>query len=102
MEASSCLTAAIVSFVRSGISVDIVPVIEDDTKPGSRRVENQTCAPCQIQFIRDRKSQDNDFRTLVRLAKKCRTRRIRLLRSLLRWLRRLRWYWNVVSIVLKV
>ena len=34
MEASSCLSAAIVSFVRSGVSVDIVPVIEDDTKPG--------------------------------------------------------------------
>jgi hypothetical protein len=31
MEAPSCLSAAIVSFVRSGISVDIVPVIEDET-----------------------------------------------------------------------
>ena len=28
------MSAAIVSFVRSGISVDILPVIEDDTKPG--------------------------------------------------------------------
>jgi len=32
----------------------------------------QTCAPCQIQFVRDRKSEDKAFRTLVRLAKKWR------------------------------
>ena len=32
----------------------------------------QTCAPCQIKFVRDRKDQDPDFRTLVRMAKKWR------------------------------
>ena len=71
--------AATVTFVGTGISVDIVPVIEDANLPGygwqfdihdGSRV--QTCAPCQIQFIRDRKAQDKDFRTLVRLAKKWR------------------------------
>jgi hypothetical protein len=71
--------AATVTFVGTGISVDIVPVIEDPNLPGygwqfdihdGSRV--QTCAPCQIQFIRDRKAQDKDFRTLVRLAKKWR------------------------------
>ncbi len=71
--------AATVKFVGSGLSVDIVPVIEDATRPsygwqydihdGSKV---QTCAPCQIQFVRDRKNQDSDFRTLVRMAKKWR------------------------------
>jgi hypothetical protein len=32
----------------------------------------QTCAPCQIKFVRDRKDDDGDFRTLVRLGKKWR------------------------------
>lgn len=32
----------------------------------------QTCAPCQIQFVQDRKNQDSDFRTLIRMAKKWR------------------------------
>jgi hypothetical protein len=71
--------AATVSFVGTGISVDIVPVIEDDNRTGygwqfdvhdgSRM---QTCAPCQIQFVRTRKTQDKDFRTLVRMGKKWR------------------------------
>nr|WP_238485001.1 CBASS oligonucleotide cyclase [Rahnella rivi] len=71
--------AATVTFVKSGINVDVVPVIEDpdkkgygwqfDTKEGTKL---HTCAPCQIQFIRDRKDIDSDFRTLVRLAKKWR------------------------------
>ncbi|EQB02097.1 CBASS oligonucleotide cyclase [Sphingobium baderi] len=71
--------AATVKFVGSGLSVDIVPVIEDASRPsygwqydihdGSKI---QTCAPCQIQFVRDRKNQDGDFRTLVRMAKKWR------------------------------
>lgn len=71
--------AATVTFVGTGLSVDIVPVIEDanrqgygwqfDIRDGSK---NQTCAPCQIKFVRDRKAQDKDFRTLVRLAKKWR------------------------------
>ena len=71
--------AATVSFVGSGLSVDIVPVIEDagrdgygwqfDLQDGS---SVQTCAPCQIKFVRDRKDRDQNFRTLVRLAKKWR------------------------------
>ena len=71
--------AATVTFVRTGLSVDIVPVIEDANRPdygwqfdiqdGSKM---QTCAPCHIKFVRDRKTQDPDFRTLVRLAKKWR------------------------------
>lgn len=71
--------AAKVTFAGSGLSVDIVPVIEDgaragygwqfDLEDGSR---TETCAPCQIQFVRDRKDADSDFRTLVRLAKKWR------------------------------
>lgn len=73
--------AATVKFVGSGLSVDIVPVIEDgardgygwqyDIHDGSRM---ETCAPCQIKFVRDRKDVDKDYRTLVRLAKKWRNR----------------------------
>ena len=71
--------ATTVSFVGSGLSVDVVPVIQDedrldygwqfDLEDGSTV---QTCAPCQIQFVRDRKDKDKHFRTLVRLAKKWR------------------------------
>jgi hypothetical protein len=71
--------AAKVTFAGTGISVDIVPVIEDASRPGygwqfdiHDGSKVQTCAPCQIQFIRDRKAKDKDFRTLVRLAKKWR------------------------------
>jgi tRNA nucleotidyltransferase (CCA-adding enzyme) len=73
--------AATVTFVGSGLSVDIVPVIEDPTRPGygwqfdiHDNTKVQTCAPCQIKFVRDRKDADGDFRTLVRLAKKWRSR----------------------------
>lgn len=71
--------AATVTFVGTGLSVDIVPVIQ--TEEGSDYgwefdlddgVAIQTCAPCQIQFVRDRKARDADFRTLVRLAKRWR------------------------------
>lgn len=69
--------AATVKFIRSGLSVDIVPVIEDSARPGygwqydiHDGSKIQTCAPCQIKFVRDRKNADSDFRTLVRLAKK--------------------------------
>jgi hypothetical protein len=70
--------AATVRFVGSGLSVDIVPVIEDASRDGygwqydrdGSKIE--TCAPCQIKFVRDRKAQDKDFRTLVRLAKRWR------------------------------
>lgn len=71
--------AATVTFVGSGLMVDIVPVIEDpdrhgygwqyDIRDGSKV---ETCAPCQIKFVRDRKNVDSDFRTLVRMAKKWR------------------------------
>ena len=70
--------AATVTFVGSGISVDVVPVVTDDARDGygwqfersGSRME--TCAPCQIQFVRDRKNVDANYRTLVRLAKKWR------------------------------
>jgi tRNA nucleotidyltransferase (CCA-adding enzyme) len=70
--------AATVKFIGSGLSVDIVPIIENTQKPGygvqydrdGSTVE--TCAPCQIKFVRDRKDKDKDFRTLVRLAKRWR------------------------------
>lgn len=71
--------AATVSFVQTGLKVDVVPVIKDSRRPdygwqydlknGSRV---QTCAPCQIQFVQDRKRKDQHYRTLVRLAKKWR------------------------------
>lgn len=71
--------AATVTFVGSGLSVDIVPVIEDESQPGygwqfdiHDGTKVQTCAPCQIKFVRDRKNQDGDFRTLVRMAKRWR------------------------------
>ena len=67
------------TFVGSGLSVDIVPVIEDEKRSGYGWQFDihdgstvQTCAPCQIKFVRDRKNQDGVFRTLVRLAKKWR------------------------------
>jgi tRNA nucleotidyltransferase (CCA-adding enzyme) len=73
--------AATVTFVGTGLSVDIVPVIEDQARAGygwqfdiHNGTKVQTCAPCQIKFVRDRKSTDPDFRTLVRLAKKWRNR----------------------------
>lgn len=73
--------AATVTFVGSGLSVDIVPVIEDPNLAGygwQYDIHNgskvQTCAPCQIKFVRDRKDIDGDFRTLVRIAKKWRNR----------------------------
>ena len=68
-----------ISFIGSGLSVDVVPVIEDQARPeygwqfdlqdGSSM---QTSPPHQIQFVRDRKARDTDFRTLVRLGKKWR------------------------------
>jgi tRNA nucleotidyltransferase (CCA-adding enzyme) len=71
--------AATVTFVGTGLSVDIVPVIEDLGRPGygwqfdiHDGSKIQTCALCQIKFVRDRKDQDKDFRTLVRMAKKWR------------------------------
>lgn len=69
--------AATVNFVGSGLSVDIVPVIANAWKDGygwqydirdGSRVE--TCAPCQIKFVQNRKDKDPNFRTLVRLGKR--------------------------------
>ncbi len=71
--------AATVTFVGTGLSVDIVPVIEDESRPGygwqfdiHDGSKIQTCAPCQIKFVRDRKNQDSDFRALIRMGKKWR------------------------------
>jgi hypothetical protein len=73
--------ASKVKFVGTGLSVDIVPVIADEIRPGygwqfdiHDGSKIQTCTPCQIKFVRDRKNQDSDFRTLARLAKKWRNR----------------------------
>lgn len=71
--------AATVTFIKSGLNVDVVPVIEDTDRANygwqfdiHEGTKLHTCAPCQIQFIRDRKSNDTNFRTLIRLAKKWR------------------------------
>ena len=73
--------AATVTFVGTGLDVDIVPVIENPNKEGYGwqfdRIDGsktETCAPCQVKFVKDRKDQDPDFRTLVRLAKRWRTK----------------------------
>lgn len=69
--------AATVTFVKSGLSVDIVPVIQDDSNPAhgwqfdlTTGERNLTCAPCQITFVKDRKEVDKHYRTLVRMAKR--------------------------------
>lgn len=66
-----------VTFVKSGLSVDIVPVIQDNSNPNhgwqydlTTGDRNLTCAPCQIQFVKDRKDADKHYRTLVRMAKR--------------------------------
>lgn len=72
--------AAKVTFVGTGLEVDIVPVIENPSKDGygwqfdrTDGTKTETCAPCQVKFVKDRKDEDPDFRTLVRLAKRWRT-----------------------------
>ena len=69
--------AATVTFIGTGLSVDVVPVVEDPARPGygwqfdirdGGRVE--TNPPGQIKFVRDCKDADKDFRTLVRLGKR--------------------------------
>lgn len=71
--------AAKVTFVKSGLEVDVVPVLQHSTTPDhgwqfdiQSGARNLTCAPCHIQFIRVRKDKDSHFRTLVRLAKRWR------------------------------
>lgn len=69
--------AATVTFIGSGLSVDIVPLIQDPARPdhgwqfdiqdGSK---SETCAPCSIKFVADRKNTDTHFRTLVRMGKR--------------------------------
>lgn len=69
--------AATVTFVGSGLAVDIVPLIQDLARPdygwqfdiqdGSK---SETCAPCSIKFVADRKKNDIHFRTLVRMGKR--------------------------------
>ena len=71
--------AATVSFLGTGLSVDVVPIIADGSRPDygwqfnpADGTASQTCPPAHIQFIRDRKDKDRDFRALVRLAKRWR------------------------------
>jgi tRNA nucleotidyltransferase (CCA-adding enzyme) len=69
--------AATVTFIKSGLTVDVVPVLQHETnndhgwqfdiQTGNK---NLTCAPCHIKFVKDRKDKDKHFRTLVRLAKR--------------------------------
>lgn len=73
--------AATVTFAGTGLSVDVVPVIEDHSRAGygwqydiDDGTKLETCAPCQIKFVKVRKDADGDFRTLVRLAKRWRNR----------------------------
>ena len=69
---------ATVEFIGTGLTVDVVPVVQDTSRDGygwqfsADGEKTLTCAPCQIQFIRNRKTSDSDFRTLVRLAKRWR------------------------------
>ena len=71
--------SATVTFAGSGISVDVVPVIADEHRDGygwqfdlNDETVIESCAPCQIKFVHDRKNVDGDYRTLVRLVKKWR------------------------------
>ena len=71
--------ATTVSFVGTGLNVDVVPVLADDRRPGygwqygvADDTPTETCPPAHLKFIRDRKAQDSDFRTLVRLSKRWR------------------------------
>lgn len=70
--------AATVSFVGSGLDVDIVPVVEIADRAGygwqygTDGTRVLTCVPGQLEFIAERKQRDNDFRALVRLAKRWR------------------------------
>ena len=73
--------ATSISFVGSGLDVDVVPVIQDsdsldhgwqyDINTGSKSL---TCAPCHIKFVQNRKDEDKHYRTLVRMAKRWKNR----------------------------
>lgn len=70
--------AAKVTFVGSGLDVDIVPIIEIPTQQdfgwqfGTDGSKVLTNVPGQLTFIKDRKKKDKYFRSLVRLAKQWR------------------------------
>lgn len=70
--------AATVTFIGSGLDVDVVPVVEIEDSGGygwqygTDGTRVLTCVPGQLDFIRARKRTDSDFRTLVRLAKQWR------------------------------
>ena len=71
--------ATTVSFVGTGLNVDVVPVIADRRRPGygwqysvADGSFTETCPPAHLKFIRSRKAKDRDFRTLVRLSKRWR------------------------------
>jgi tRNA nucleotidyltransferase (CCA-adding enzyme) len=67
--------AATVTFVGSGLDVDIVPVIQVPLKPdwgwqfGTDGSKVLTNVPGQLEFISNRKKKDKYFRSLVRIAK---------------------------------
>lgn len=73
--------ATSISFVGSGLDVDVVPVIQDsnnldygwqyDLNTGDKSL---TCAPCHIKFVQNRKDEDKHYRTLVRMAKRWKNR----------------------------
>lgn len=73
--------ATSISFVGSGLDVDVVPVIQDsnnldhgwqyDINTGDKSL---TCAPCHIKFVQNRKDEDKHYRTLVRMAKRWKNR----------------------------
>ena len=72
-------SAATVFFHKSGLSVDVVPVIEDPSNRimglqynKSNRQWIRTCPSGQVEFIRNMQNRDKDYRLLVRLAKKWR------------------------------
>ena len=69
--------AATVTFVGTGLAVDIVPVLQDGNRPDygwqfdiQDGTKSETCAPCSLQFVANRKNADKHFRTLVRLGKR--------------------------------
>jgi hypothetical protein len=70
--------AATVTFIASGLSVDVVPAIQDRTRPDCAWQYKpdgtvvMTSTPGQLEFIAARKRRDPDYRTHVRLAKQWR------------------------------
>jgi tRNA nucleotidyltransferase (CCA-adding enzyme) len=67
--------AATVTFVGSGLDVDVVPIIQIPSKPdfgwqfGTDGSKILTNVPGQLEFIKNRKSKDKYFRSLVRMVK---------------------------------